>query len=364
MATLAPDEAAVSRSKDASPAPSTTPSVGSVPDKPESLPAAYVSDKAEDSSKLKTFVSILRKFIGISDLASVRFSLPANLLEPTPNLEYWNYLDRPETFVGIGDSDDSLGRMLEVLRFWFTKDLKYVKGRPCKPYNSVLGEFFRCNWEVEDSTTPVSTQSHKESAQQHISTQNKPVRLSYITEQTSHHPPVSAFYVDCPVKGISARGFDQLSAKFTGTSIRVTPGNHNLGIFVNIEPRGNEEYQLTHPIAHLGGFIRGSLAITVADTCFVTCPKTKQKTILEYMEESWLGKAQNRVKGVIFTYDPSHDTKNRIKDVLDKDILARLEGSWHDEITYTIAGSKVKTPSEISPPPCPVRFSPLLSLVP
>lgn len=33
--------------------------------------------------------------------------------------------------------------MLEVLRFWYTKDLKYVKGKPCKPYNSTLGEFFR-----------------------------------------------------------------------------------------------------------------------------------------------------------------------------------------------------------------------------
>lgn len=33
--------------------------------------------------------------------------------------------------------------MLEVIRFWLTKDLKYIKGRPCKPYNSVLGEFFR-----------------------------------------------------------------------------------------------------------------------------------------------------------------------------------------------------------------------------
>lgn len=59
----------------------------------------------------------------MADIASVRFSLPAHLLEPTPNLgkapdsiihafaavnwadevlgnhlEYWNYLDRPETF--------------------------------------------------------------------------------------------------------------------------------------------------------------------------------------------------------------------------------------------------------------------------
>ncbi|KAG8529230.1 uncharacterized protein KY384_005865 [Bacidia gigantensis] len=334
-----------SRSIDnASPAPSNAPSTSSALDKPESISAAYVSDKQDDSSKLKTFLSILRKFIGISDLASVRFSLPAQLLEPTPNLEYWNYLDRPETFIAIGDSDDALGRMLEVLRFWFTKDLKYVKGKPCKPYNSTLGEFFRCNWEIKDDAPPVLGPTHKESTTQHIETENKPVRISYLTEQTSHHPPVSAFYVDCPVKGISARGFDQLSAKFTGTSIRVVPGAHNLGIFVNIANRDNEEYQLTHPIAHLGGIIRGSLSVTVADTCFITCPKSKQKTILEYLEESWLGKTQNKVKGVIFTYDPTHDAITRIKDVPDKDILARIEGNWHEEIHYTLPNHKETHP--------------------
>lgn len=85
----------------------------------------------------------LCRFIGVADIAAIRFSLPAQLLEPTPNLEYWNYLDQPNTFIAIGDSDDALGRMLEVLRFWYTKDLKYIKGKPCKPYNSTLGEFFR-----------------------------------------------------------------------------------------------------------------------------------------------------------------------------------------------------------------------------
>lgn len=92
-------------------------------------------------SQLTTF--LLNRFIGVADIASVRFSLPAQLLEPTPNLEYWNYLDQPNTFIAIGESDDPLDRMFEVLRFWFTKDLKYVKGKPCKPYNSTLGEFFR-----------------------------------------------------------------------------------------------------------------------------------------------------------------------------------------------------------------------------
>lgn len=98
---------------------------------------------AADCKRQDILILISCRFIGITDLAAVRFSLPAQLLEPTPNLEYWNYLDRPEMFVAIGDSDDDFERMLEVLRFWFTKDLKYVKGKPCKPYNSALGEFFR-----------------------------------------------------------------------------------------------------------------------------------------------------------------------------------------------------------------------------
>jgi hypothetical protein len=78
-----------------------------------------------------------------------------------------------------------------------------------------------------------------------------------LTEQTSHHPPVSAFYIDCPQKGIIARGYDHLSAKFTGTSIRVTAGAHNLGIFITLQNRDDEQYQLTHPAAHLGGLLRG-----------------------------------------------------------------------------------------------------------
>ena len=165
--------------------------------------------------------------------------------------------------------------------------------------------------------------------------------MTYLTEQTSHHPPVSAFFVDCPEKGLTARGFDQLSAKFTGTSIRVTPGAHNLGIFITIQNRSNEEYQLTHPAAHLGGLLRGSLSVSVSDACFVTCPNTRIKVILHYIEEGWLGKTQNKVLGVIYRYDPDSDHITRMKDVPERDVLGRIEGCWHEAVYYTLAGQKV-----------------------
>ena len=90
-----------------------------------------------------------------------------------------------------------------------------------------------------------------------LTTSKKAIKAAYLTEQTSHHPPVSAFWIDCPEKGIYARGYDQLSAKFTGTNVRVTPGAHNLGIFITLRNRDDEEYRLTHPTAYLGGLLRG-----------------------------------------------------------------------------------------------------------
>lgn len=63
------------------------------------------------------------------------------------------------------------------------------------------------------------------------------------------------------------------------------------------------------------------------------------KAILHYQEEGWLGKAQNKMMGVIFKYDPNNDTKTRAKDVSDSDIIARVEGCWHEQIYFTM-GSK------------------------
>lgn len=86
----------------------------------------------------------------------------------------------------------------------------------------------------------------------------------------------------------------------------------------------------------------GSLTVAVSDFCTVTCAKTRLKTLLVYQEEGWLGKAQNRVSGVIYKCDPENDNKTRIKDVPDADIIARLDGCWHDQIYVTIGNGPVE----------------------
>lgn len=109
-----------------------------------------------------------------------------------------------------------------------------------------------------------------------------------------------------------------------------------MGIFITLEKRDGETYQLTHPPAHLGGILRGALSVSVSDFAYITCPQTKIKAILHYVEEGWLGRTTNKVEGVIFRYDPNNDTKTRIQDVPDADVLARLSGPWKEKVMFTL----------------------------
>jgi hypothetical protein len=235
----------------------------------------------------------------------------------------------------------------------------------------LTGRFAQCNWETEDNAPRIETaelngyisgsdrgslrslraaaKSDKNESTVSLSVpkhgtatpDKKPIRISYLTEQTSHHPPVSAFHVTCPDKGLSARGFDQISAKFTGTSVKVLPGEHNMGIFITLDKFGGETYQLTHPAAHLGGILRGALSVSVSEMAYITCPETKIKCILHYVEEGWFGRTKNNIDGVIFRYDPENDTKNRVQDVPDEDILVRLSGPWREKVVFSIGPKPV-----------------------
>lgn len=117
------------------------------------------------------------------------------------------------------------------------------------------------------------------------------LRVVYVTEQVSHHPPVSAYYATCPEKHLELSGVDQISAKVSGTTLRVSPGQFNQGIFVKITGGAGqgEQYRITHPIASVNGILRGSFYVTVGESTVITCTGGKGgqkfRTIIEYKEE-------------------------------------------------------------------------------
>ncbi|GAA5979574.1 hypothetical protein JCM11641_007874 [Rhodosporidiobolus odoratus] len=108
----------------------------------------FQGETETEAGKFKALLGILRKTISVKDLASVRISLPATMMEGIGNLEAWTYLDRPDYFAAIGEEDGELERFLGVLRWMFTKELKFSKHSIAKPFNSILGEHFHCYYDT------------------------------------------------------------------------------------------------------------------------------------------------------------------------------------------------------------------------
>lgn len=194
---------------------------------------------------------------------------------------------------------------------------------------------------------PSSPMSPAASTSQSKSPQTR-VRVTFLTEQISHHPPISAFYVSCPTRHLSLCGIDQISARVSGTSVRVTPGSFNKGIFLSIDdgPGKGEMYHITHPVANVNGLLRGSFYATIGEASHVTCSggaesEEKLRAIIEYKEESWLGRAQFLVEGIIHTYPSASSPADwtRIKHVPRDRVVATFHGSWHGVIRW-------KRPSE------------------
>ncbi|KAJ2398390.1 hypothetical protein GGI05_000107 [Coemansia sp. RSA 2603] len=277
----------------------------------------------------------------------MRLSLPSQLLDPIPNLEYWNYMDRPEYFVEISESDDEIERMLAVVAWWFSKLLKH-SGKVLKPFNSVLGEQFFCRWNASgDAEGTVSsgstTVSISESSTTNAGSSNNggsedDVVVEYITEQVSHHPPVSAFVYRCKEKGIEAAGYDHISAKFTGLSATVTSGALSNGIFITLQNRGNETYQCMHPMANIVGWLRGSIKVQFAESSYIVCEKSGLAVVVEFKEERWFGKNKENVSGKVIRYDVSKYGEQiaqwRLKDIPKScSVVATFSGNWDKRVT-------------------------------
>ncbi|ORY30228.1 hypothetical protein BCR39DRAFT_564947 [Naematelia encephala] len=376
-----------------------------------------------EEGKMRVLLGLLRKLVGVKDVANLRLSLPASLLEPIPNLEYWQYADRADIFAAIGDSSDELERMLAVLRFSFSKELKFVRARLGKPYNSALGEHFRCSWYLppivldKDTKAPVirthvhvplpnepayggqggsgwmtpvlrpqdggkstsDTASVPPSKKQSISSikgnsftlstdainatralpgpgeeiesdpdagvvDSENVTVVFICEQVSHHPPISAAYYICPEKGIEAYGVDQISARVSGMSVKVGPGSLNKGLFVKITrdgPGQGEEYRISHPAAQVNGILKGAFYGTISDQISVTCAggapsKTKLRALIDYKDESWIGRPRFLVDGSSI----EEEGWSKPKQVPADKVVAQIEGTWRTQIKWRLKGEK------------------------
>jgi len=188
-----------------------------------------------------------------------------------------------------------------------------------------------------------------------MSTTAGTLRLAYLTEQISHHPPISAYVAACPARHITLSGIDQITVRvLASTSVRVSSGAMNKGLFVSLDGGhgAGERYQITHPVAHVNGVLRGSFYATVHESTIITCTGGSGvgdgeflRAIVEYKEESWLGKPHFLVEGVIHRYKPSsheHEEWTKVKHVPPARVEAYFEGCWRNVVRWRHASTSTR----------------------
>ncbi|KAJ9120461.1 hypothetical protein QFC24_005133 [Naganishia onofrii] len=184
-----------------------------------------------------------------------------------------DFTAHPELIFGAGKIEDPKQRFLHVtsliLAGWHIKP-KGVK----KPYNPVLGEFFRCTYHYEDGSEGY-----------------------YVAEQVSHHPPISAFFYVSPRNRVIITGELKPKSKFLGNSVAtILEGEDRVRLLDRPE---DGEYTITMPNMFARGILFGKMLLELGDISSVRCPSTNYSCDIEFKTKGWISGGYNAVSGTV-----------------------------------------------------------------
>ncbi|OCH88964.1 Oxysterol-binding protein [Obba rivulosa] len=242
-----------------------------------------------EGSIIASLISQLR--VGM-DLSKVTF--PTFVLEPRSMLErITDFMSHPDLIFGAENCDDPEERFVRVLSYylagWHIKP-KGVK----KPYNPVLGEFFRCRYDYPDGT-----------------------KGFYIAEQVSHHPPVSAFYYVSPANKVCIIGELRPKSKFLGNSVSTTMEGENRVYLMGRPDDG--EYVVSMPNMYARGILWGKMVLELGDSCIAKNERNSLYADIQFKTKGYFSGTYNAVSGKI---------KRGSQE------LAELAGKWSSVMEY------------------------------
>ncbi|XP_048123454.1 oxysterol-binding protein-related protein 8 isoform X2 [Alosa alosa] len=242
----------------------------------------------ENKSLIWTLLKQVRPGMDLSKVV-----LPTFILEPRSFLDKLSdYYYHADFLSEAAVEENAYNRMKKVVKWYISGFYKKPKGLK-KPYNPIIGETYRCVW-------------------LHPNTSSK---TFYISEQVSHHPPVSAFYVSNRKDGFCLSGSILAKSKFYGNSLSAILDGEARLTFLN---RG-EDYVMNMPYAHCKGILYGTMTLELGGQITITCEKTGYSAQLEFKLKPFLGSS-----------DSVNQISGKIK--LGKEVLATLEGHWDSEI--------------------------------
>uniref|UniRef100_A0A0R3RQD6 Oxysterol-binding protein n=1 Tax=Elaeophora elaphi TaxID=1147741 RepID=A0A0R3RQD6_9BILA len=243
------------------------------------------------------------------DLTKV--TLPTFILERRSLLEmYADFFAHPDAFISCVDISSPEERFISVVRYYMGAFYAARKsGVAKKPYNPILGETFRCRWKIP------GMKGIKQPTKRGPFPGSDGNDLTFVAEQVSHHPPVSAFYAEHPGKRVSFTAHIWTKSSFLGLSIGVT----NIGWGTVKLHDYSEEYVLTFPNGY-GRSIMSTPWIELGGKVTVNCVKTGYSAEIDFLTKPFFGGKAHRINGSIY------------RSGFKKPILI-IKGEWNGVIT-------------------------------
>lgn len=241
------------------------------------LPSGPIGDEG-------SLFAILKNNVG-KDLTTitlpVSFNEPLTLLQRTAEeLEYYNLLHQAT------EAKDPTQRLCLVAAFAVSgyAHTRYRTGR--KGFNPMLAETF------ED------------------------VRMKFLAEKVSHNPVVIAYHAEG--KGWELNATSAGKTKFWGKSLEIIPlGTTRLKI-------GNDEYEWNKPSSFMRNLMMGTKYLEHCGKMTIENTTNGATCVLDFKQSGYWG-ASNEVSGMILS--PS------------RDVTARIEGKWDEQIAQAIDSS-------------------------
>ncbi|KAF4792418.1 Oxysterol-binding protein-related protein 8 [Turdus rufiventris] len=202
----------------------------------------------ENKSLIWTLLKQVRPGMDLSKVV-----LPTFILEPRSFLDKLSdYYYHADFLSEAALEENAYNRMKKVVKWYLSGFYKKPKGLK-KPYNPILGEFFRCMWI-------------------HPRTNSK---TFYIAEQVSHHPPISAFYVSNRKDGFCLSGNILAKSKFYG-------------------------------------ILYGTMTLELGGVVNITCEKTGYSAMIEFkLKDSEVTITDKKTGDSETFWDPTSDIKQR-----------------------------------------------------
>ncbi|KAL7875634.1 hypothetical protein AOLI_G00105970 [Acnodon oligacanthus] len=232
--------------------------------------------------------SILKKCIGM-ELSKI--AMPVIFNEPLSFLQrLTEYMEHTYLIHQANASTDSIQRMKCVAAFAVSAVASQWE-RTGKPFNPLLGETYELIRED--------------------------LGFRWVSEQVSHHPPVSAFHAEGLKDDFLFHGSIYPKLKFWGKSVEAEPR----GIITLELPKHNEAYTWTNPTCCVHNIIVGQLWIEQYGNVEVINHKTGERCSLTFKSCGLFGKELHKVEGYILD-------KSKKK-------ICAIYGKW-TECLYTI----------------------------